>query len=72
MSSVERNLRLAASDLGSLDSAFAWVVQQYDREFAGASMVNISIEQIMRSGDGSAWEYVWTASIGGLLEEPQR
>jgi hypothetical protein len=72
--SIERNVMISHSEIESLDSALAWVVQQVDGEFKGASMLNISIEQLLRSEVGDQeWHPVWTAAVRGLVsEEPSQ
>jgi hypothetical protein len=69
--SEERNLRVSKSELKDLDEALAWAVQTVDRDFSGATMINLSVEQMMRSGPGvdDPWEYLWTASVGGMIED---
>jgi hypothetical protein len=68
---VERHTTVSASDFADANEALAWTVQVLDREFKGATMVKLSIDQIMRCDAGieSEWEYVWSASVSGLREE---
>lgn len=70
--SVERTLILANDGFEDLNAALAWVVRTYDREFSGAQMVKLDVEQIMRSGAAvdDPWQPVWTASVRGMVEEP--
>lgn len=68
--SYERNVSINKNGFKSLDEALAWLVQQYDKEFASATMVHLEIQQIMvRSDDSSEWSYDWTAGVNGLVEE---
>lgn len=71
MSEEERNLRIGKTDFDDFNEALAWVVQAVDREFEGATMLNISVEQMMRSGPkpDDEWRYVWSASVGGALSK---
>lgn len=67
---MERNVMLARPEVGGLDEALSWVVQQVDTTFRGARMVRITVEQVGRSFGGELdWQEVWQASIGGMWEE---
>lgn len=72
MTTVERNLSITSSDLVSIDAALGWTVKILDKEFNGASMIKITVEQIMEfEEDPSDREGrpVWTASVSGCFEE---
>jgi hypothetical protein len=71
--STDRHIQIANSEIDSLDSALAWVVQQVDREFANAEMVKISIEQIARLDalGETDWRNVWTAAVSGLVKSTE-
>lgn len=73
--SEERHLQVSNGDIESLDAALAWAVNCFDTDFKAATMVQIRVEQIMRSAaverisdDPSGWEYVWTAVVSGCIE----
>ena len=70
--SAERHVALTHGDLSDLSEALSWVVQQDDGELAGADMIKVEMEQIMRSSDidepgPMRWESVWVASVRGVF-----
>lgn len=70
---MERHLSLSRSEIDSVDTALAWVVQQLDRHFKGHTMVKISVEQTMvldAADPDSQWRYQWSAGISGMTEQP--
>lgn len=66
----EQVLKWNCSGLSSLEDAFSWIIKMHDREFIGATMVRIEIQQIMVSYVDSpdGWEYRWEATIHGNLD----
>jgi len=66
----ERFMRLSRGGIESLDTALAWAVQVLDRDFKGASMISLSVEQVMSAPafePGATWTMEWTAVVTGTL-----
>jgi hypothetical protein len=66
----DRHVSLSLGGMSDIHQALAWAVQRYDREFTGASMVKISIEQYMvcDTETGDEWRYTWSAAVSGSFE----
>ena len=59
---------VSRSDIDNFDEALAWAVQQVDRQFDGANMLKVTVEQYMRTSADPAdseWRYTWTAAVSG-------
>lgn len=71
----ERTVTVCLSGMRDINEALARVVQAHEREFTGASMVRIGIEEclVCDSDSDGGWRRIWSASVSGTFEpEGQR
>lgn len=65
----ERHLQINAGQHPGIYESFAWLLQKHDDDFAGATMIKATSEQVWVTDDQEegGGHYEWVASILGTI-----